>query len=521
MQGKRHQRQTGTILFLAIVFTVVCGYAIGHAVNTAVLQAKSSQNLLDQITALALAEGVLAGAQVSVLQAAADYEVPRSGAVALAAQTYSYSVTPEGVPFVRVDANGFSQAIQVYRIVAGVEVGSAGSTLERLVEVSSSNIFDYMIFYDGDMEIQPGRPMLLAGPIHANGSIYLNGVPGRPITVDSNYLRASEKIIRGEKDGSLPRGTIDIRVSGGSTFENMPPGQDSNHPNWHDLALTRWNGTVQSGVHGVTDLAVPEIGTIKAYDSDGNPGFYHENADLVIIDGVPYSGGAPIVLPPGTLIEESMYDAREGVYVTNTKVDIGLLNSSGYFPANGLLYAYRSDASSTQPNGIQLTNGAELAGSLTVVTENPIYIQGDYNTVNKKSAAVISDAVNLLSNAWDNSKAPGSLTNAVDTQYNLAMVTGDVPTDDDGVNYSGGFENLPRFHEYWRNRSATIRGSFIKIFESEYAKGLFYHGGDVYTAPIRDWQYDPDIIPPFSPQVVSLRKVFWNDNLPLPFGNGI
>ncbi|MEE8142876.1 MAG: hypothetical protein V3T77_07235, partial [Planctomycetota bacterium] len=162
-----------------------------------------------------------------------------------------------------------------------------------------------------------------------------------------------------------------------------------------------------------------------------------------------------------------------------------------------------------------------LTGSLTVVTENPIYIQGDYNTVNKKSAAVISDAVNLLSNAWDNSKAPGSLTNAVDTQYNLAMVTGDVPTDDDGVNYSGGFENLPRFHEYWRNRSATIRGSFIKIFESEYAKGLFYHGGDVYTAPIRDWQYDPDIIPPFSPQVVSLRKVFWNDNLPLPFGNGI
>ena len=65
---------------------------------------------------------------------------------------------------------------------------------------------------------------------------------------------------------------------------------------------------------------------------------------------------------------------------------------------------------------------------MTVVTENPLFIRGDFNTVDKKGVAVMADAVNLLSNGWNDSKSPGSLPNASDTDYNVAMITGNVPT---------------------------------------------------------------------------------------------
>ena len=217
-----------------------------------------------------------------------------------------------------------------------------------------------------------------------------------------------------------------------------------------------------------------------------------------------------------------MYDGREGEYITVTEVDVGLLNSSGNFPANGLLYAYRNDASVNSPNGIRLTNGAELAGPLTIVSEDPVYVHGDFNTLNKKGAAVITDAVNLLSNAWNDSKSPGTLPTAVDTAYNLAFITGNTPTPDGGGNYSGGFENLPRFHERWTGKTAKIRGSFINTYESEIAKRPWRYGGDVYTAPLRDWAYDPDLIdpanlPPFTPNAVYFKRVVWDDVVPLPF----
>jgi hypothetical protein len=232
--------------------------------------------------------------------------------------------------------------------------------------------------------------------------------------------------------------------------------------------------------------------------------------------------GNAVLLPPGTLTEVSMYDAREGQNISVTEVDMALLNSSGFFPANGLIYAYRTDASAAQPNGIRLANASELAAPLTVVSEDPVYVMGDYNTVDKKGAAVISDAVNLLSNAWDDSKGPGSLPSASDTTYNMAMITGNVRTPDGGGNYSGGFENLPRFHESWSGVTATIRGAFANLYESLIGTSPWQYGGDVYRAPLRDWRYDPDLLdpanlPPFTPNAVYVRRVLWDDNMPIPF----
>jgi hypothetical protein len=48
------------------------------------------------------------------------------------------------------------------------------------------------------------------------------------------------------------------------------------------------------------------------------------------------------------------------------------------------------------------------------------------------------------------------------------------------------------------------------------------YGGNVYTAPNRDWAFDPDLndlsnLPPFTPSAVYFQRVLWDDRMPLPF----
>ncbi|NEP75393.1 MAG: hypothetical protein F6K25_27965 [Okeania sp. SIO2G4] len=63
------------------------------------------------------------------------------------------------------------------------------------------------------------------------------------------------------------------------------------------------------------------------------------------------------------------------------------------------------------------------------------------------------------------------LPQAADTTFNLILATGDVPsrilTDTEGET-NGGLPNLPRFLENWKDRTATISGSFIQLRRSEY-----------------------------------------------------
>jgi hypothetical protein len=163
-----------------------------------------------------------------------------------------------------------------------------------------------------------------------------------------------------------------------------------------------------------------------------------------------------------------------------------------------------------------LVNGATLNAGLTVVSNNPVYVQGDYNSTSKKPAAIISDALNLLSNAWADSNSTKSLSNRIasSTTVNAAFIAGikETPTVNGG-NYSGGLENYPRLHEDWSSKTLTIRGAFVELWQSQQAQGAW--GSASYSAPTRNWDYDTDFnteanLPPFTPHAVSVsRSLYW------------
>jgi hypothetical protein len=80
---------------------------------------------------------------------------------------------------------------------------------------------------------------------------------------------------------------------------------------------------------------------------------------------------------------------------------------------------------------------------------------------------VVGDAVNILSNNWNDAKSVNGLGDRVasNTTVNTAIVAGNVPSKAGGP-YSGGIENFVRFHEKWDNKYFTVLGSFALLFNS-------------------------------------------------------
>lgn len=168
---------------------------------------------------------------------------------------------------------------------------------------------------------------------------------------------------------------------------------------------------------------------------------------------------------------------------------------------------------------------------LTVVAENPIYVQGNYNATNDPvanpdedhaPAAIMADAVAILSNAWTDAASfrfpnDATLRQASTTGYRFAVVTGkslSFPYPTAGspqflFGTDGGAGNFLRMMENWRPAGVDLnyRGSMVSLFISRQATGTFkYHTTlpNVYDYADRNFKFDdeflqPALLPPGTP----------------------
>lgn len=213
------------------------------------------------------------------------------------------------------------------------------------------------------------------------------------------------------------------------------------------------------------------------------------------------------------------------------------------------------------PNGT-----ASDPGGFTVASENPVYIQGDYNSnsgdnfwpngvqsgvadlAGHSAAAVIADAVTVLSNNWVDQLStlgnPASSANggnnsptlaqgnrpATTTYYRVAIAGGKnmafpFPSWENATDYGfgtdGGVHNFLRFLEDWQTTGATLNygGSLVSLYYATYNTGVFkcceY---SVYQPPVRNYIFDSDFtlpqgLPPGTPmfrdvETLSYRQLF-------------
>ncbi len=405
-------------------------------------------------------------------------------------------------------------------------------TLHQIVARKLIPAFQHAVFYENDLELLPGPDMKFTGRVHSNRDIYLGC--HNTLTLDSFYLHSAANIYnRRKNDDSDMGGTVDIRITKpeGEPEEYAAMDElDSDAPAWEVESQTRWQGTVKSAIHGVTKIAAPQVRSVQP------DGYYSSQADVKITNDTITQGGTELTpgvdIPLNTVSSSTtFYNNREEKTVKMTDIDLQKLagyateeeynndtpSFPNHLPDNGLIYATRDDAGGFYQPGIRLLKGEEIerSGGLTVVTNDPLYIQGSYNTEDKKPAAVICDALNLLSDAWNNDDRSHSNLNyrpAAETSFNTAFVAGI----DETVwgEYNGGLENYPRMHENWSGRDLNIRGAFLALWNSQIAQGEWIYGNPQYTAPNRKWDYDTDFndsskLPPFTPWAVETERIVW------------
>jgi type II secretory pathway pseudopilin PulG len=171
----------------------------------------------------------------------------------------------------------------------------------------------------------------------------------------------------------------------------------------------------------------------------------------------------------------------------------------------------------------------DAAKGLTLATNGALYVQGSYNAPEGRQidpdfaldqgaevpAALVADAIMLLSDAWDNRNSgredKDDHRKAVDSVYSTALVMGNVIPE---RGYSGGLENFPRFLESWGSGTdATYRGSLIRLFRSESFDEEWGHS-NVYDRPERDWSFHTGFrehSPPLDTGPRAFRRVYFKE----------
>jgi Tfp pilus assembly protein PilX len=188
---------------------------------------------------------------------------------------------------------------------------------------------------------------------------------------------------------------------------------------------------------------------------------------------------------------------------------------------------------------VRLDNGL---GGFTVASENPVYVQGNYNssaadpqwgggsnTTPHAAAAIIADTVTLLSNNWNDGNSMANPTNvgarpAATSYYRMAVAAGkNIPFpqpawgagNDFGTD--GGLHNFLRYLENWNGQQLFYNGSLVSMYYSEYDTGVFKCCAVVYNPPTRSYSFDtlflnPSGLPPGTPMLQDLVNLSYHQN---------
>ncbi|PKK82424.1 MAG: hypothetical protein CVT49_13885 [candidate division Zixibacteria bacterium HGW-Zixibacteria-1] len=524
--------QIGMVTFIALMVMLMLTIIGAAALKLADDELNIAGNEMSEMTSFYAAEAGLEMASASIQ---AQYvstgnpptTMPSGSNNINSSATVAYVTTDKGAAVQRTltlgTLAGLHALVKSYRIqsIGTSLIDGSQIRLTQEFEAAMVPIFQFAVFYNNDLEIAPGPDMSIMGRIHTNGNLYLQA--GATLWMDS-YVSSSKNLYHGPKGNNpLSTGDIFIKDTDGN-YQNMKNADasflQSTNANWYDSASSRWNGRVQDAAFGHPELTLPLTNAGDAHKlierSSGNPDSYENKANMKIIDGNVYSLVSSTwvnvtgLLPAGTVTQKTFFDGREGKNVNTTEINMSLLKSTSYYPGGGVIYA--SDHRAGTFNALRLVNGSDLGQPLSIYSENPIYVQGNFNNVNKQPVAIAGDAVTFLSNSWDDTKSTltKDMRPASQTTVNASILTGNTNTT--MTNYNGGLENLPRFLENWNTVRFIWRGSMINLWNSLQANGNW--GGSYYTPPIRDWAYDNDLddpgkLPPNTPCLRVFQRTSW------------
>jgi hypothetical protein len=480
----------------------------------------------------------------------------------------------------------------VFNYVASADVtlptlnGKTVAKVRRVFQKQQLSPWNFAIFYVDPLEIHPGPEFHVTGWVHTNSNLYTG----------HDTLHFEDKVTYGSEwsvgfkpgDGQHPE-----TPSAPHYLNNLPPARDiplqpfgldssqllaggnTNDDSYRELIeppssssdplsnVRYWDQAsvaIEVDAAGTPKIGLPNPdGTVSAFNvspqnNPSNPNYAKYQALYNMFNA------------SGTITTNQMIqNDREGLDSAQGQVRLVTLDiskietvasgklvykantgSNAYF--NGIVYIYDKSASSTAKRGVRLKNGSSIpsaglsAMGLTLVSNNPVYIQGDFNTggtgasvpsnvvgayndpddppnpqvsgYTRAPCSILADAVNILSNGVVDNNLGSAPDATANTTVNTAIIAGIVqtsPVGGDGA-YSGGAENFPRFLEDWSTKTLTYYGSMVELFQSQQATGKWTNSASVYSPPVRQWYFDTNFKtkpPPGSIMVYSYIKGRW------------
>jgi hypothetical protein len=224
--------------------------------------------------------------------------------------------------------------------------------------VGNIPLFQFVAFYDRDLEILPGPTMSLRGRVHTNGDLYLGS--GNTLTIEDDpangittvQVSAAGRIFRGRKNDTQCTGTVvidkleDVVSPFGDLDPLSLPCVGSTRTQVSSSTLAAWKGSIISGMQSVS---VPRPDMLSRPPQGA--GLYWTRADLRI---------ALVLNTPGQLPGGPLLPAR-----------IEVQDASGNQDAikTALLYTFMSDPI----NGGTYANGAPSSLTGPLAGTRPIY----------------------------------------------------------------------------------------------------------------------------------------------------
>ena len=448
---------------------------------------------------------------------------------------------------------GTSKVGTIYYITVYVEVRPAANSpfsnlppyrIGRRLQTFTSTIFQYGVFYQGDLEMAPGGNVTMNGDISANGSIYMGASGGGTLTLNKqvrflasghfNQDSSGNTVYR--KPGTPTGGALTAPVFGGagqasqletiSTPENLLGGTDAAaravaRPDLFPTENDVYRALIvpppgQTSEYPTNATDDPVISVQRIYNRatlivtvNADNTIEVNNSNMGAVDTAnpvtsSYSGfsGAPISAPT------TMYDQREGKNVTVVDIDVGALATAiGTGETTGaILYVNLKGSNSTTPAAIRLKNAAAIpnhsGNGFSVATNGGVYVKGNFNTTlnpdgSAPPAMIMGDALTLLSSAWNDANANNAALSsrvaaAGTTTINAGILTGN--TSATGTTASGGVQNVVRYLEDWSGKYAVLNGSIGRLLQSNSFIAPFQQPGVVYGIPqSRSFNFDANL----------------------------
>jgi hypothetical protein len=292
---------------------------------------------------------------------------------------------------------------------------------------------------------------------------------------------------------------------------------------------------------------LPELGEDENEDNQFAGSFYYYGA------GQSYIHAAGVT--PVTALAVGQLGVFKNLAAANSALTTGNCATTPSYANDGLwpmLVATSTDAVRENPplffrRAIKIVNGNNITAvgacpgsnpcGLSFATENPVYIQGDFDANSggngfsdpSVAAAVSADAVTLLSDVWHDANSfdqPYSLAhrNGVTTYYRLAILAGATPsfplpggatssTVGQDFGTDGGVHNFLRYIESWGG-TLNYLGSIAELYHSRQANGSFKCCNTVYSPPNRGYNFDSDflnplLLPPRTPLFRDINTTGW------------